>query len=398
MKKFKSYIKNEKYAIGCTGGTVYVYDLEGSELAKFKDLKYGYDPMFNPVRNEFIVKSTDGRLAYYSLDNMKLIKKFRFSKEDGCQDDSFCFSKDGAYFYNVERHIISYNSGLTVYDVNDFSIVRTFAIEDENMRLHDIQCDPETGIVYLLGEKHDDSDNESFAAVLGESDLEKVVYIPENIAEYYHWCISLEISGFTEYALKCTPDPPDQMDYKSVRIKDLIESCDLNGYNDLLNEHIEILDLSYYFVPENAFIYQDWQHKLQPVNDIENWNQINMGDTDYKDGSSIGEHFNCIGELIWQLKDIDEKLIFRAKTSKLRNKYRNVRILSSRDADIELSEYIGGKFAFIYEKDELINKIITVSPGEIVECCYRKGNDEKVETVFSKWATKTDYYSYELKE
>lgn len=63
MRKFVSYIKNEKYAIGCTGGTVYVYDANGNELAKFKDIRYGYDPMFNPVKNEFIVKSTEGRFS-----------------------------------------------------------------------------------------------------------------------------------------------------------------------------------------------------------------------------------------------------------------------------------------------------------------------------------------------
>ena len=398
MRKFASYIKNEKYAIGCTGGTVYVYDLDGNELAKFKDIKYGYDPMFNPVRNEFIVKSTDGRLAYYSLDDMKLIKKFRFSKVDGSQDDSFCFSKDGAYFYNLERHIVSYNSGLTIYDVDDCSVVRVFAIDDENLRLHDIQCDYETGKIYLLGEKRDDSDNENFAASLGADGLEKVVYISERVADYYHWSISLEISGFTDYAFECTPKPPKGIEYKPVQIKDLIDEYDFDGYYATLKEHEKLLDLSYYYVPENTVVYETWQQKLQAVADIENWSQINMGDTDYKDGRSIGEHVDCIGELMWQLKLPDEKLMFKAKTSKLRNQYREVLILNGIEAAEEVGEYLGQKFSFIYEKDNLVRKIITVSTGEIVECYCRKGIEAEVQDVFSKWATQTAYYKYELGE
>jgi hypothetical protein len=40
MKRFWSYIENEQFAVGCTGQTVYVYDKSGTELARFKDLKY----------------------------------------------------------------------------------------------------------------------------------------------------------------------------------------------------------------------------------------------------------------------------------------------------------------------------------------------------------------------
>ena len=103
MRSFWSYIKNDKYAVGCTGQTVYVYDNAGAELAKFRDIIYAYMPMFFPNQNKFLVKSTDGRLAVYSLDELRLIKKFRFSKVDCAQDDGFCFSRDGRYFYNLER-------------------------------------------------------------------------------------------------------------------------------------------------------------------------------------------------------------------------------------------------------------------------------------------------------
>ena len=32
MKKFWSYIKNDEYAVGCTGQTVWLFDSEGNVL------------------------------------------------------------------------------------------------------------------------------------------------------------------------------------------------------------------------------------------------------------------------------------------------------------------------------------------------------------------------------
>ena len=37
---FWSLISNGEYTVGTTGQTVYVYDSNNTELAKFKDLKY----------------------------------------------------------------------------------------------------------------------------------------------------------------------------------------------------------------------------------------------------------------------------------------------------------------------------------------------------------------------
>lgn len=89
MKKFWGYVSNNKYSVGCTGQTVYLYDEDGNELAKFKDIIYGYTPMISPDGTLFVVKSADGRPAVYSLETLSFIKKFRFSKVDGVQDDGF---------------------------------------------------------------------------------------------------------------------------------------------------------------------------------------------------------------------------------------------------------------------------------------------------------------------
>lgn len=80
MAKFWSYISNGTYSVGCTGGSVYVYDKNGAELAKFKDMPYAYWPCFSPKGDIFVVKSTAGRLAVYSLDSQSLIKKIPFFK------------------------------------------------------------------------------------------------------------------------------------------------------------------------------------------------------------------------------------------------------------------------------------------------------------------------------
>ncbi|MBS3948504.1 MAG: hypothetical protein KGZ57_09470 [Dethiobacter sp.] len=63
MRKFVGYINNDRFAIGCTGQSVYVYDDMGNELKKFNDITYAYTPLFCPEKNIFIVKSTAGKLA-----------------------------------------------------------------------------------------------------------------------------------------------------------------------------------------------------------------------------------------------------------------------------------------------------------------------------------------------
>lgn len=40
MRKFWGFYKNESYSVGCNGGTVYIYDSTGTELAKFRDFPY----------------------------------------------------------------------------------------------------------------------------------------------------------------------------------------------------------------------------------------------------------------------------------------------------------------------------------------------------------------------
>lgn len=56
MKKFWGYISNEKFSVGCTERTVYLYDAAGKELARFEDIKYGCKAVFSPNGDIFVVK------------------------------------------------------------------------------------------------------------------------------------------------------------------------------------------------------------------------------------------------------------------------------------------------------------------------------------------------------
>lgn len=201
MRKFWCYVSNETYSVGCTGQTVYVYDKEGKELAKFKDIKYGYKAVFSPTQNIFIVKSTGAYFAVYSLDTMSLIKKVKYSNIDASQDDGYCFSKDGTYFYNIERQKSSTNSAISIYDTSTFERVNIFLEDNQKIEPSYIEYD-EHGQIYVFGFLRGDTGviSDGFVSKCNENGLEDVLTISKEDYEYYHNFKSLEIKGFTEKA------------------------------------------------------------------------------------------------------------------------------------------------------------------------------------------------------
>ena len=199
MKKFWSYIENDKYGVGCTGQTVYIYDKSGNELAKFKDLPYAYKTAFSPIGNIFVVKTTEGRLAVYSLETLSLIKKFRYSKVNGAQDDGFCFSSDGKYFINVERQGDSLHTAISVYDTKDFSRKSQLLLGDSMMISHIELVD---GEYYVLGflRGADRVLSNCFVGKYIDNEIKDIVLISEQEHEFYDDYLSLKIMGFTEKA------------------------------------------------------------------------------------------------------------------------------------------------------------------------------------------------------
>ncbi|MCI9319696.1 MAG: hypothetical protein HFH05_06405 [Lachnospiraceae bacterium] len=201
MRKFWGYISNEEYAVGCTGQTVFVYDREGKELAKFKDIKYGCMAMFSPDGKLFVVKSTGAYFGVYLLDTLRLIYKVKFSDVDGSQDDGYCFSADGKYFYNIERQKKSFNGAISVYTTSDFKRAAMFLDEDKYTEPSWIETGTD-GWIYVLGflRGEDGVICDGFISRFGDNGIEKLCVIPIAEYEYYRSFKKMESYGFTDKA------------------------------------------------------------------------------------------------------------------------------------------------------------------------------------------------------
>ena len=57
MKKYQGYAQNEKFKVGLNGKTVYIFDNDENELARFQDAPYMYRGKFIPNTNTLVVKS-----------------------------------------------------------------------------------------------------------------------------------------------------------------------------------------------------------------------------------------------------------------------------------------------------------------------------------------------------
>lgn len=201
MKKFWGYTANDKFSVGCTGQTVYLYDEDGNELKRFRDITYAYTPVISPDGNLFVVKTTDGRLAVYSLETLSLIKKFRFSKVDGAQDDGFCFSPDGKRFINIERQKDSLHSAISVYDTKDFSLIRQVFLGEDKMICH-IEYDESTNNYYVLGfiRGKEGISRHGFVAEFKDFEIKHILTVSAEDYNFYRSYKNLEQMGFTEKA------------------------------------------------------------------------------------------------------------------------------------------------------------------------------------------------------
>lgn len=219
MRNFVGYAENEKFKVGCTGQTTYVYDKDGNELARFKkDVLYGYMPMFQPHSNILIVKANEGRIAIYDLNTLKLIKKFRFAPPVSCQDDNMCFSNDGKLFYNIESHI-GCRTRLTIYDTENFEpIKRLFENEEKQMLIH-VECDEENDNIYILGYMRDDNGifHQPFVAQLENDELINKTNVSRNEYKHLDFYKDLQVNGRALY-------------YKEEECLEQIEKLRLSDY------------------------------------------------------------------------------------------------------------------------------------------------------------------------
>ena len=204
MRRFWGFYDNGKYKVGCNGATMYLYDTDNHELAKFKDIPYAYRGAFQPKTNIFVLKSAEGRLAVYDCEERKLLRKFRFSNVDGAQDDGFCFSPDGKYFMNIEKTESSLNSRLSIYETQSFSPVKRCFEDDRSLVLSHIEYSaPENqyAVLFFLRDPHDVY-HQGYVGQFKEGQLTHKQPLSKKVFDFLQSYKSLQLSGFTEKSME----------------------------------------------------------------------------------------------------------------------------------------------------------------------------------------------------
>jgi len=202
-KKFWTYLKTDKYDIGLTNKTIYIFNKDGNEVSQFTN--EGYIGCVSPDQNTLVVKSASGRISVYSLEKLSLIKKFRFSKVTGSQDDNCIFSSDGKYLLNIERQGDSFETALSVYDTDDFSLTERLFEKDDEQVLSAIEYDNDTVAYYVLAYSRNPIDkrpDKFYVAKLANGQLEEKRYMDEGKFIFFAIAKQVEFSGFTEESYK----------------------------------------------------------------------------------------------------------------------------------------------------------------------------------------------------
>lgn len=218
--KFWGFYENENYKVGCTGGSVYVFDNDENEIARFKGLNYAYRAQFMPKKNILVVKTTGGMLLIYDLNILQLIKRITISSVRG-QDEGFAFSPDGKWLYNIESPGKSNFVQLTKYNTDGFVVEKIINKESKRITLNCIEF-TKTGRCYLLGCTRDVkfSYDYGFVAELVDDEIEIVKKI--SLDELLHVCgyKSLEESGFTKKAYEVWGEEAKN----PVSLEDIVEN------------------------------------------------------------------------------------------------------------------------------------------------------------------------------
>lgn len=205
MKKYQGYAQNEKFKVGLNGKTVYIFDNDENELARFQDAPYMYRGKFIPNTNTLVVKSTAGWLLFYDLDSLALIKKIRFSNI-GSQDGNFAITQDGKYLYNIESPNCSTRTQLTKYDLGTLKPLITSFHNSETIFLKCVEISNET--IFLFGFMRNDKGIKDYGFIgqykeIGEKwmlqDGKRIADVIYDKISRYKGC---EDFGFTQKSLE----------------------------------------------------------------------------------------------------------------------------------------------------------------------------------------------------
>jgi len=202
MRRFWGFYDNGTYRVGCNGATIYVYDQNNRELAKFRDVSYAYVGAFQPGSNRFAAKTAEGSLAVYDLDKMALIKKIRVARVDG-QDEGFAYSPDGKFFLNIENRKNSLDTQITVYRTSDFEVVRELFRDEENLFLQELEMDTDSGECYVFGFLRDEHKvmQHGFVGKFTGEEITEIKKLDRETYWYTRAYKSWERTGFTSRAL-----------------------------------------------------------------------------------------------------------------------------------------------------------------------------------------------------
>lgn len=231
MKKYQGYAQSENFKVGLNGKTVYIFDNDENELARFQDAPYMYRGKFIPNTNTLVVKSTSGWLLFYDLDSLTLIKKIRFSNI-GSQDGNFAITQDGKYLYNIESPNYSTRTQLTKYDLETLKPLITSFHNSETIFLKYVEISNE--FIFLFGFMRDDKGIKDYGFIsqykeIGEKcmlrDGKRIADVIYDKIWQYKDC---EDFGFTQKTLKI---------HDLEKIEDL-EPYTLSGvYQDIIEDN-----------------------------------------------------------------------------------------------------------------------------------------------------------------
>lgn len=231
MKKYQGYAQNEKFKVGLNGKTIYVFDNDENELARFQDAPYMYRGKFIPNTNTLVVKSTAGWLLFYDLDSLALIQKIRFSNI-GSQDGNFAITQDGKYLYNIEAPNYSIRTQLTKYDLRTLKPVITSFHNSETIFLEYVEISNEA--IFLFGFMRNDKGIKDYGFIsqykeIGEKcilrDGKRIADVIYDKIRQYKGC---EDFGFTKKSLE----------YSGLEKIEDLEPCTLSGvYQDIIESN-----------------------------------------------------------------------------------------------------------------------------------------------------------------
>ena len=166
-------------------------------------------------------------------------------------------------------------------------------------------------------------------------------------------------------------------------------------------------DLVYYYVPKEYMnVMPHWQ-QIYGFN-YEDWLEIHIMDSNaiYENKSwpwsitTFADKPEEVALLLWDLKNPGETLSIRKRIRRFKKEYRTEIIASEQElvASLYEREVRFRDYSAIYTVDEVIRKVMFLSPGQEEFLFVKSQYAEDVENVIKKWADKSRFEVYEQGE